>query len=274
MEIIYRQHPDSHSFEKLGISDCWVKYLHTKKDIKNTNPKIHHHTGFEIHIIKKGHQKYIAEDVEYNLTKGYTLIIPHKLKHRSVMSSPDLEKISLTFKTEPDSPFTVVNKPWFLETEDLLSSLDFLIAEHQNGKAFGEFVIESRTCEIVIQLLRKVGVDNADIHENVPDIDYRISMAKQYISDNIELAPGVTEVASYCYLSSKQLTRLFREYENTTPAAYIRKLKTEKIEKLLATDMSLREISVKMNFSDEFHFNSFFKLNSGMSPGEFRRMIK
>ena len=274
MEIIYRQQPDSHCFEKLGISDCWVKYLHTKKDIKNTNPKVHHHTGFEIHIMKNGHQKYVAEDAQYNLTKGYTLIIPHKLKHRCVSSSSDFEKISMTFKAEPDSLFSDLSEPLLFETEELILSADFLIAEHQNGMVFGEAVVEGRAREIVILLLRKAGFDNVDVREKLPEIDYRISMAKQYISDNIDLAPNVTEVASYCYLSSKQLTRLFREYENITPAAYIRKLKTEKIEKLLATDMSLRDISVKMNFSDEFHFNSFFKMNSGMSPGEFRRMIK
>lgn len=103
--------------------------------------------------------------------------------------------------------------------------------------------------------------------------DYRIYMAKQYIADNIDLSPNVDDVASYCYLSSKQLTRLFHKYENTTPAAYIRKLKTARIESLLASDMSLKSISEKLNFSDEFHFNSFFKTNSGMSPGEFRKMI-
>ena len=34
-------------------------------------------------------------------------------------------------------------------------------------------------------------------------------LAKQYISDNVDSAPSVPEVAAYCHLSCRQLTRLF-----------------------------------------------------------------
>ena len=85
----------------------------------------------------------------------------------------------------------------------------------------------------------------------------------------------MSDVAEYCYLGTKQLTRLFREYEDNTPAAYIRERKIGHIERLLSeTELSLREISEKMSFANEYHFNSFFKKYAGMTPREYRRMTK
>ena len=84
-------------------------------------------------------------------------------------------------------------------------------------------------------------------------------MAKQYIDDNIELNPRVSDVADFCYLSTRQLTRIFREKEQITPAAYIKKKQIAYFENLLCkSELSLREIAEKMNFSSEYTFNSFF----------------
>ena len=104
--------------------------------------------------------------------------------------------------------------------------------------------------------------------------DARLTMAKQYIKDNIETNLKLTEVAAYCYIGTKQLTRLFRQYENTTPAMYIQKERINKIIELMNTPLSLSEISEKMNFSSEYHFNSFFKKMESQPPGEYRRMLK
>ena len=102
--------------------------------------------------------------------------------------------------------------------------------------------------------------------------DPRLAMAKQYIIDNAEQKLSVSEVAAYCALSEKQLTRLF-DTEDTTPAEFIRSQKIKLIEQMLSDgNASLKEISDKMNFSNEFYFNTFFKKYSGMTPGEYRKM--
>lgn len=46
-----------------------------------------------------------------------------------------------------------------------------------------------------------------------------------------------------------------------------------KIESLLAdASLSLKQVSMMMNFDNEYYFNAFFKKYSGMPPGEYRKM--
>lgn len=86
-------------------------------------------------------------------------------------------------------------------------------------------------------------------------------------------SPGVVDVATYCYLSTKQLTRIFQKYEGVTPGEYIIKRRIVKIESLLAdASLSLKQVSMMMNFDNEYYFNAFFKKYSGMPPGEYRKM--
>jgi AraC-like DNA-binding protein len=104
--------------------------------------------------------------------------------------------------------------------------------------------------------------------------DHRLTIAKQYIEDNICQPISVSELASYCYISEKQLGRIFVSECGLTVMEYIRKMKCRQIEKMLSDpSLSLRQISEKMNFNNEYHFNSFFKKYAGMSPGTYRKAI-
>ena len=38
------------------------------------------------------------------------------------------------------------------------------------------------------------------------------------------------------------------------------------------SELSLKEISERLNFANEYYFNTFFKKYSGMTPGEYRKM--
>jgi len=133
-------------------------------------------------------------------------------------------------------------------------------------------ISEIKIYEILIYILRKHGFVQKETINDLSSEDVRLSMAKQYIKDNAESNLKVSEVADYCYISSKQLTRLF-EKENTSPAKYIRHCRIARIESLLGDrNLSLKNISEIMNFSSEYQFNSFFRKYSGMPPGEYRKM--
>ena len=98
-------------------------------------------------------------------------------------------------------------------------------------------------------------------------------MAKQYIEDNVELNPSVSDVAEYCHLSAKQLTRIFNGFEGISPGEYIIRARVSRIEALLSDrSLSLRQIGEIMSFNNEYYFNAFFKKYSGMPPGEYRKM--
>ena len=276
MKIIYKQDTVDVAFADMGVKNCCIKQYRYNKDIRATTKKEHHHTSFEIHIINSGHQVYQIMDKEYAVQGGQYLIIPPEIKHRCKETSQDLEKIAITFHIDENSPFkSIGNHVCGKTTERMEGNLNKILEENKNRLFNSLRIVGNCVFEILVLILRCCGVKETDQCESDSGEDMRFFIAKQYINDNIELDLKVSDVAAYCYLGTKQLTRLFKEVGNITPAAYIQKKRIDYIEKLLVeTELSLHDISEKMNFSSEYHFNSFFKKIAGMPPGEFRKMIK
>ena len=276
MKIIYKQDTSNTVFDNIDVRDCCIKHSYYNKGTKDTTAKEHHHTGFEIHIIENGYQTYTFHDQECIASADHYLLIPPNLKHHLKDVSPDLKKFAITFHVDEPSPFWEINSFVLGNiSPQMQDALEKVSAEDKNHLFFADRLIENNVFEILVLILRDCGFkesENSDAHKSE---DARLFIAKQYINDNIESNLKVADIAAYCYLGTKQLTRLFKDAENTTPAAYIQKQKISHIEKLLTeTTLSLHDISEKMNFSSEYHLNSFFRKYAGMPPGEYRKMVK
>ena len=104
--------------------------------------------------------------------------------------------------------------------------------------------------------------------------EVRLTLAKQYIGDNICNSISVDELADYCHIGKKQLTRIFLRGEGCTAAEYVRRARCLHIEKLLADpSQTLSGISEEMHFCNQYYFNTYFKRYSGMTPGAYRRSV-
>lgn len=279
MKILYRQSSDEALFAKAGLRNCYLKELFMEKDLKSISKKGHYHTFFEVHIITRGHQCYEISGKKHSIQAGSLMVIPPGLKHLVAETDINTHKISITFSLDEKSCFThpvASMKDCFSANlpERIEENIRYISEESKNNLMFCETLIQNSVFETIMLLLRLCGLKKESNASRKYGEDVRLSMAKQYIKDNIELNPKLCDVASYCYLGTKQLTRLFKTYENTTPALYIQAKKFNHIEKLLSdTDLSLKEISEKMNFSNEYHFNSFFKKIAGTPPGEYRHIM-
>jgi len=279
MEIIYKQGNNSPLSEKLGIENCYVRMLFSGHDILTSTKKMHHHTFFELHFVQNGVQKYESDGKYYTASCGDMLIIPPETNHRLVERDASDSKLSVTFSVNSDSCFSnvvsgfntplVINVPASIE-----SNFTYILEEKSKKCSLSYLLMENRILETIVEIMRIFGFKSYATKKEDKKEDARLTMAKQYIKDNIEINPKLPEVAAYCYLGTKQLTRLFKQYENITPAKYIQKERTAKIIELMSSALSLAEISEIMNFSSEYHFNSFFKKMESQPPGEYRRMLR
>jgi AraC-like DNA-binding protein len=105
--------------------------------------------------------------------------------------------------------------------------------------------------------------------------DLRVLSAVKYIEDNKHLFPTCEEIAEYCHFNVKYLNRIFKKATGKTLLEYIHDIKRKDAEKLLSeSDSSLRQIASELGFENEYYFNTFFKRLSGISPGEYRKLIK
>lgn len=289
MKILYRQSPHNSGEKSVncqlfdcGISNCYLKHILQEYADKSNTKKRHSHTGFELHLMIKGSQTYESAEGRFCVREGEFLMIPPRKAHRFITAEYPVEKYAVTFSYAPSQ-----NARLDVELADKCCKGKLTGRITERIVAFEEelvkylptsrMLIENAVFEIAIYLMRECG--NAAVLEKRREqldapIDERVELAKQFIIDNIKEPLQIGEVAAYCYLSEKQLTRLFKMSEDMTLAAYIRKEKVKYIEKLLSDkSMTLSEISETMGFPTESGFNAFFKKYNGMPPGEYRKMV-
>ncbi len=274
MKILYRQKEENSLLGHHGFADCCLKKLCFGADAAVTTGKSHRHNEVELHLITRGTQTYAFPSGSVCLSAGEALLILPGMAHRAADCSEGCEKYAISFRFDPDL-FTRFSDGYcrFPVSSPLMEALLFCEREARSAKRLSPVLIENRLFEALVIILRIAGYQEgiARPHPSAaPDV---LSLAKCYIADNIECAPTVQEVAGYCHLSEKQLSRIFRAYEGQSLFDYIRASRVACI-KLLLSDpsLSLGQISERMHFGSEYYFSAFFKKNYGMPPGIYRKM--
>ena len=268
MKIIYKQ-PNSGVFP-CGVRNCCLKELRPERDKQIITKKEHRHSEFEVHIVTEGIQRYEAAGKAYTVEKGNYIIIFPDTMHKCVFTEDGTRKLALTFGAEIG-----MEKGCFCAETDPRVINNFEIAKKESGRSTdtAAYIAGNNIFENIIIMLRAAGF----CEERTPAADAEnavCGLAKQYVKDNIVLSPTVRDVAEYCHLSPKQLTRIFNEFDGKTPGEYIKAQRVEAIKLMLGNgELSLKDISEKAGFANEYYFNCFFKKYEGIPPGKYRKMI-
>lgn len=109
----------------------------------------------------------------------------------------------------------------------------------------------------------------------------KTSAFPQWLSDFLlilndpKLKATTVELASHTPYSYSRLSRIFKEYMETTIVDYIKNVKYRHACNLLTnTDMSILEISNELYYDSISYFNKTFKSFANMTPTEFRNKSK
>lgn len=98
---------------------------------------------------------------------------------------------------------------------------------------------------------------------------------KTIIQDQIDtnLALTLSGISSELNINPAYVSREFSKYfDNLSFGEYIRKMRIEKaITYIKTSDYSLSEIAYLTGFSDQSHFTRIFKLETGLTPSEFKK---
>ena len=92
-----------------------------------------------------------------------------------------------------------------------------------------------------------------------------------YLRENYDQQIDFSAIAERQAVSAPYLTRLFHEHAGTTPSRYLSDYRMQQAKKLLLdSQLSIKEISGRVGYSDPFHFSKSFKSAVGVSPAQFR----
>ncbi len=279
MKILYRQISDAAMLTEYGISELCFKKLSLQSDSGVISAKAHRHSEFEIHLVTSGCQYYEIEGDAVCVDAGHFLLIAPNVQHRAISFDAHTEKYALTFQYASCLPFFEIPKTFSFAlrtiSDGVMEGLLFAEGELLHKTKLSQRLAENRLFEILTSIFRGIGLkEDVETIQNLP-VHAVLSLAIRYIEDNIECAPTVYEVASYCHLSERQLARIFLRHEAKTPFEFIRLQRIERAKALLKdTSLSLFEISERMSFPSEYYFNQFFKSGYGMPPGAYRKSVK
>ena len=283
MKILFKQ-PENDRYhsaivlENFGILRCFLKRITSKNDKLNVTRKRHFHKCVEIHIIDKGYQIYEVEGRRLKLEKGNLLMIAPQCFHSMIEEENETEKYSFTFELKSNSMaeqlISEIGAYFLCEMPTVVrEGIAYIEKEKRERKPYNTVLICNRVLECIIQILRLFpsAVTEKTVEQSG---DVRLDLAKRYIEDNICNAVSVEELADFCHIGKKQLTRIFLCEEGCTAADYVRRARCRHIEKLLANpSKTLSEVSEEMHFCNQYYFNTYFKRYSGMTPGAYRRSV-
>ncbi len=160
--------------------------------------------------------------------------------------------------------FEYLVKP--ISKEDLNEALRRAIGRRKELKE------DERARNIATPLSQEIEASN----ETVSQADLMLEEARKYIAENIgneEL--DVRSVAAHVYLNKDYLSRLFKAKYNTSVKNYIVTARINLASELLVNStLSVSKIAMSCGYSHMAHFSKMFKLETGLTPNEYRAKFK
>lgn len=121
----------------------------------------------------------------------------------------------------------------------------------------------------IIKILLRVGVPKNRIESE------RILAVINYISGHYQQKITVADLAAVAFLSESALYSLFRKETGQTPNAYLQNYRLSIASEMIrSTDLSIREISCSVGYSDPLYFSRIFQKAYHFAPTEYRERYK
>ena len=103
----------------------------------------------------------------------------------------------------------------------------------------------------------------------------RLRRVLDYIEQHLEEEVTVAGLANLAHLSEFHFTRMFTTTVGIPPHRYVSRRRLENAMAMLAAGrLPLSEIAHRSGFSSQASFNRAFRRVTGMTPGEYRRLIR
>lgn len=102
---------------------------------------------------------------------------------------------------------------------------------------------------------------------------FTVSKAHQYLLNNLDQPPSISELARYCNTNSSKLKKDFKRAYHSTIYSYVRENRLENSQLLLRnTQLSIAAIANQIGYANPSKYASAFKVYAGMTPREYKKM--
>lgn len=247
--------------------------------------KPHKHDFYLILYVRKGNGTHTIDFNTYPITPGgFYLMTPGQV--HSWVLDPDTEGIILFFEKgfyqmnlDAASP---VDFPFFhsLHASPFVDikpdpAIDFIVDEMLNEfnrqENFDFRMLRSYLDLLLLKLSRVYKTENdIPLHDRI----FKLRKLEQLIDKNFVKLKQPSHYADLMNLSASYLNTLCKQNLNKTLSELIQERVVLEIKRLLAyTDLSVKQIADKLDFSEGSYLIRFFRKNTGHTPEQFKESI-
>ncbi|MCA1292518.1 AraC family transcriptional regulator [Paenibacillus sp. alder61] len=254
---------------------------------------LHRHIDFsELVIVLNGNATHIVNNEASFIKKGNVFVIngstshaykdPCDLKICNIMYHPEmLRAAGPDLRTSTGFQALFILEPFYRQIHDYKSKLNLsmvgldvvsslisgMIEEYHNKHQGYQTMLTSRFMELAVYLSRQYDSQEKSIDPSL----MHLANAVSYIEDHYLEPVTLEEIAAKSEISVRHLNRIFKAYYQTTPIAYLQRLRLERACTLLRqTNLSITDISYECGFNDSNYLARQFKKKYGMTPKSFR----
>ncbi|MDD3833150.1 MAG: AraC family transcriptional regulator [Oscillospiraceae bacterium] len=239
------------------------------------------HILYEIIYVDKGGLIFRFDNSVHQISSGQIFIVDKNTRYFLDSDNENTAFISIVFNTKTILYLPLLNRAL---TGDLKIFQHFknIIRENEATNQFYLDVILSELNLLLIELTRIMESDSNSKNvftNNFSSIVRKVEIVQkviEYIDDNIMSGDiTVDEIGKRFFLTGSYLSRIFKLETGKTISQYKRDKRLEISKKMLIEDnLTVSEVSEKMNYCSIHYFSSEFKKKYGFPPSEYANKIK
>ncbi len=261
--------------------------LYNNDEAENYPP--HWHTQIELIMPTENTYRVVCGEEDYMIREGDIMIICPYVVHElfappsgvRIIFQPSLMQIDLK---ELDVILSMIS-PAILITPDNYPQIHRQIRklmleirdEYFSSNPYAEAFIYAKFLELLVYVGRYYAelVQNHFEAKNRKQKEYmdKFLFICNYINEHFAENLTLEDVASLAGFSKYHFTRLFKQYSDTSFYKYLNQKRIAHAKNLLINkDLSVIEVALQSGFSTPSSFLRMFKLVTGFTPTEFRKM--
>ena len=249
------------------------------------NSPAHYHLFCECHFVKNGTFRVKTENESRLIAGDAFLVIPNRLRHHVETVLSPIQKISfyvvISKNDEPTNETFEVFRHIFLESDlfvcekenGYFNQILSLVQERKETRNLFEMKLRHLFSLAMIELFEQVGRPN-EKNEEHSSLRYReevLLKIESFMVESFSPDASLEDLASYLCLSARQTNRLLKQVFNSTFQEIKNQKRLESAKQLIReTELSLNEISERLGYGSYTGFHKMFRLQTGMSPEEYR----
>ena len=135
-------------------------------------------------------------------------------------------------------------------------------------------MVQSYLCHILSNLADSYSMSTKSESERKDIIEEHIERAIAYIKFNYMKPLSIQDIADYVGLERTYFSKIFHKFTGMTAQKYLLHERIQHSRQLLErTSYTLKQISSYVGIQDEYYFSRVFKLETGMSPRQYRETL-